>query len=177
VHGADVVVVDRPGSSCGVAADAAVTSLPGVALAVTTADCAPLGLSSPEGVAGVVHAGWRGLVAGVVQEAVDAMRALGAGTVSAALGPCIQPHAYRFSAADLETVAARLGAGVRATDAEGQPALDLPAAVRSALAQAGAGLVGDAGTCTHCSGQHWSWRAHRDRSRQVNLVVTAGVAA
>ena len=43
---------------------------PGVALCVLTADCAPMALASPEGVFGAVHAGWRGLVAGVVEAAV-----------------------------------------------------------------------------------------------------------
>jgi purine-nucleoside/S-methyl-5'-thioadenosine phosphorylase / adenosine deaminase len=176
VHGADVVVVDQSGSLRGVAADAAVTRLRGVALAVTTADCAPIGLSSPEGVGGVVHAGWRGLVAGVVQAAVDAMGALGAGTVWAAVGPCIRPHAYRFSAEDLDAVASRLGPAVRATDADGFPALDLPAAARAALERAGAHLVGEASDCTHCSGRHWSWRTRQDRARQVNVLVTAVAA-
>ena len=109
VHGNRVVFVDHPGAWRGAEADAAVTGCPRAALVVRTADCAPIGLASPEGVVGAVHAGWRGLMAGVVEATVAAMRSLGAGEVSAALGPCIAPHAYRFSRADLE----RCGRAVR----------------------------------------------------------------
>ena len=97
VHGCRVVVVDRPGACTAEEADAAVTTCTGAALVIRTADCAPVGLGSPEGVVGAVHAGWRGLMAGVVEEAVEVMRSLGATEVTAALGPCIAPHAYRFS--------------------------------------------------------------------------------
>jgi hypothetical protein len=113
-------------------------------------------------------------MAGVVEAAVAAMRSLGASEVSAALGPCIAPHAYRFSAPDLEPVAARFGPGVVALDLEGFPALDLPAAVRAALGRAGATLVGDAQICTHCSPDHWSWRANGDKSRQASVVWVPG---
>jgi copper oxidase (laccase) domain-containing protein len=164
------VVVDGPGTGRGREADAAVTACAGAALAVLTADCAPVALSSPDGVVGIVHAGWKGLMAGVVEAAVSAMRALGAGDVSAALGPCIHPHAYRFSANDLATVVSRFGAGVAARDDAGQPALDLPAAVGIALRRADAVLVADAATCTHCSPDHWSWRARADHGRQATVV-------
>lgn len=170
VHGKRVVVVDRPGACRSEEADAAVTACAGAALVVRTADCAPVGLASPEGVVGVAHAGWRGLMAGVVEEAVAAMRSLGAGDVVAALGPCIAAHAYRFSKADLEQVAARYGDGVVAVDEAGYPALDLTETVRAALGVADAALVADAGVCTHCSVDHWSWRAKRDRRRQATVV-------
>ena len=170
VHGGAVLVVKRPGEGCGQQADAAVTDCAGAGLAVLTADCAPIALASTEGVVGVVHAGWRGLMAGVVGAAVEVMRGLGALRISAALGPCIRPHAYRFSSRDLEDVVARFGPTVASHDANGQPALDLPAAAGVALAEAGATLLADAGTCTHCSGTHWSWRARADRGRQATVV-------
>jgi polyphenol oxidase len=109
-------------------------------------------------------------MAGVVEAAVAAMRDLGAGEVCGALGPCIRPHAYRFSPSDLECVAARFGPAVEAVDQAGDPALDLPAAVACALGAAGATLVADAGTCTHCSHGHWSWRARADSGRQATVV-------
>jgi hypothetical protein len=164
------VVVQQPGAGQGQEADAAVTACAGAVLAVLTADCAPVALSSPEGVVGVVHAGWKGLMAGVVEAAVAAMTELGAGQVSAALGPCIRPHAYRFSPGDLGCVADRFGPAVEAVDEAGDPALDLPAAVACALGEAGAALVADAGACTHCSPEHWSWRARADRGRQATVV-------
>ena len=81
----------------------------------------------------MAHAGWRGLMAGVIPRTVDRMRALGAGEITAALGPCIHAECYEFSPDDLDTVAARLGDGVRSLTRGGAPALDVPAAVRAAL--------------------------------------------
>jgi YfiH family protein len=170
VHGCRVVRVAQPGDGVGAEADAAVSRAPGVALAVLTADCAPVALVSAEGVIGVAHAGWRGLLAGVVEAAVDAMRDLGASGVGAALGPCIHPECYPFGVADLDRVAARLGPGVRASTRDGRPALDLPAAVLASLDRAGAELVADAGVCTACSPDHWSWRAGRATERQATVV-------
>jgi YfiH family protein len=170
VHGAGVVHVTYPGDGAGAAADAAVSRAPGAALAVLTADCAPVALVSAEGVIGLAHAGWRGLLAGVIEATVDAMRALGATDVGAALGPCIHPECYPFGVAELDRVAERLGPGVRATSRDGAPALDLPRAVRAGLDRAGAELVADAGVCTSCSPAHWSWRARRDRQRQATVV-------
>ena len=170
VHGTEVVRVDEPGGGAGARADAAVTDRPGCALAVLTADCAPVALASPEGVIGVAHAGWRGVAAGVVEATVAEMRALGAAEVSAAIGPCIRPGCYEFGAGELDEVAARLGDGVRATTTGGRPALDLPNAVRSALARAGVDDVTDVGTCTACSPQHYSWRARKEQQRQAAVV-------
>ena len=65
VHGSRVVVVDRTTERCG-DADALVTTDPTIALAVRTADCAAIALASDEGVVAITHAGWRGLVAGVI---------------------------------------------------------------------------------------------------------------
>jgi hypothetical protein len=109
-------------------------------------------------------------MAGVVEASVAAMRALGASDVHAALGPCIWPHAYRFAPTDLGPVVTRFGPEVQSVDAEGYPALDLPAAVKAALERAGAALAADARMCTHCSGDHWSWRARRDTARQAMVV-------
>jgi polyphenol oxidase len=170
VHGARVIVVDGPGAGAGSAADGAVTAAGGAALAILTADCAPVALASREGVLGAVHAGWRGLMAGVIEETVAAMRDLGASVVVAALGPCIGPECYEFGRPELEGLVARLGAGVRGRHRNGAPALDVPAAVRAALGHAGVKLVTDVGVCTACSPDHWSWRARGDCQRQAMVV-------
>ncbi|MCU1353583.1 MAG: hypothetical protein JWM05_2792, partial [Acidimicrobiales bacterium] len=149
-----------------VEADAAVTAAPGVALAVHTADCGPVALVA-DGVIGVVHAGWRGLAAGVVDAAVAAMRELGAGEVRAELGPCIRARCYEFGASDLETVVAACGEHVRSETAWGTPGLDLAAGIEHALAAAGVAPVADVGVCTACSPRHWSHRARGDRGRQA----------
>jgi YfiH family protein len=170
VHGATVVVVEEPGEGAGDEGDALVTSADGTALAVLTADCAPIALASPEGVVAAVHAGWRGLQAGVIAGAVEVMRARGAVDIVAALGPCIRPECYEFSPADLDRMADRFGAGVRGQTAAGRPALDVPAAVRTALGEAGVDLVHDEGVCTSCSADHYSHRARQELERQAVVV-------
>jgi polyphenol oxidase len=170
VHGARVVTVEEPGGCCGEPADAAVTTRRGAALAVLSADCAPVAMASPEGVVGIAHAGWRGLRAGVVESTVQAMRRLGATRIDAVVGPCIHPCCYPFGQAELDSVAEKLGAQVVAKDAEGQPALDILAGVRSALHAAGASLAGDAGTCTGCCGEYWSVRRGSGNRRQATVV-------
>jgi YfiH family protein len=171
VHGRAVLTVDAPGSVAGAEGDALVTARPGVALAVFTADCAPVAFSSPEGVVGVAHAGWRGVVAGVLEATADTMRGLGATTIEAALGPCIRPDCYEFGDDDLARLEDLLGPAVRGRTVGGRPALDLPAAVGAALDRAGVALVADQGGCTACSDEWFSFRARRDAARQATLVV------
>ena len=171
VHGPVVHLVDRPGGVQGMEGDALVTATPGVALAVFTADCAPVALASPEGVAGLAHAGWRGLESGVLEATVAAMRAAGATHISAALGPCIRSECYAFGERDLERLERALGPGVRAQTAEGRVAFDLAGGVRSALARSGVGLVVDEGACTACGPSWFSHRARGDRQRQATVVV------
>lgn len=168
VHGGDVVVVRAPGEHAGAEADAAVTGVRGAALAILTADCAPVAFASPEGVLGVAHAGWRGLVAGVVEATASHMRALGATSIEAALGPCIHPECYEFGAADLDEVAARLGPRVRATTRQGDPALDVPAAVAQACRRAEVDLVWSSPVCTACDVDgSFSHRSRADEERQA----------
>jgi YfiH family protein len=173
VHGDRVVVVTEPGGGAGERADAAVTDRPGCALAVLTADCAPVALVGSGGVVGVAHAGWRGLVGGVLERTVGVMRARGAVDVRAVLGPCIRPECYEFGVEDLARVARRLGDGVRATTTSGAPALDVPAAVCAALSQVGVDDVHDVGVCTACSQVHFSHRARHELGRQALVVWRA----
>lgn len=169
VHGGDVLVVTAPGAHAGADADALVTATTGVALAVQAADCAPIALLADEAV-GVVHAGWRGLAAGVIEHAVEAMRSLGATSVSAVLGPCIRARCYEFGGDDLDTVAAALGDDVRSTTGWGTPALDIAAGVRAALSAAAVDDVTDTGVCTACSPVHFSFRARQDVGRHAMVV-------
>ncbi len=174
VHGRDVIVVDTAGEGVGAAADAAISVTPLAPVAVVTADCAPIVLVDDAGAAvGVVHAGWRGLGDGVVQAATDAMRARGATTISAALGPCIHAECYEFAEADLDRLAQQFGDSVRGTTRTGAPALDVPAAVRVAVARAGADLVFDAHVCTSCAPGYWSHRARNDAHRQATVAWLA----
>ncbi len=161
-------MVRAPGDQAGVEADAAVTATPGCRLAVRTADCAPVVLLGPSSV-GLVHAGWRGLLAGVVERTVAAMATLGELPAQAVLGPCIRPGCYEFSGPDLDVVAGRYGEEVRAVTGWGTPALDLPAAVRAALREAGVVTVVDDAPCTACDERWYSHRARGEVARFATL--------
>lgn len=163
------MAVTHPGEHAGAAADAAVTATPGCVLAVRTADCAPVVLLGRAAV-GVVHAGWRGLEAGVVAAAVEAMAALGDPPPVAHLGPCIRPGCYEFDGPELAGLVARFGPAVRGTTTWGTPALDLPAAVRAALVVAGVDEVHDDAGCTACDGR---WFSHRARAEPGRFATTA----
>jgi len=97
VHGAVVATVTGAWDGGSPQADAMVTTVPGVALGVVTADCTPV-LLAGNGVIGAVHAGWRGAVAGVLEATVAAMQALRPGAVTAVIGPCIRQPSYEVSA-------------------------------------------------------------------------------
>lgn len=98
VHGAEVVVADRPWTRetmprC----DGIVTRTPGLAVGVLTADCAPVLFADGDaGVVGAAHAGWRGAIDGVTDAVLEAMIGLGARRerIVAAVGPCIGVNAY-----------------------------------------------------------------------------------
>ena len=102
VHGRRVVTVDAPWAPrAGPEADGMVTARRGLPLGILTADCAPvLFADSAAGIVGAAHAGWRGAIAGIVEETVAAMTAKGAqaGRIHAAIGPCIGPKSYEVGA-------------------------------------------------------------------------------
>jgi YfiH family protein len=177
VHGRDVVVVaesEDPAARTGIEADAIVTARADIALAVHGADCAIVGLWSPEGVIGAAHAGWRGLEAGVISAAADRMRDLGATSLSAVAGPCIGPECYEFGADGLAHLEQRLGPEARGVTSWGTPALDVPAALASSLASAGVRQLAPPTACTACAaGTHWSYRARGEHGRQALVVWLA----
>jgi YfiH family protein len=179
VHGASVLVVDRPGAFDGVIGDALVTELDDTVLGIWVGDCAPVALVSDTGVVGAVHAGWKGIERGVLQATVATMRRLGCVDIEAVVGPCIHPCCYEFGAADLHRLADLLGGKVVARTSEGAPALDVVAAVRAALGEVGV-VLDDRSACTGCEADRfYSHRARRDTGRQVMAVwrtATAGGA-
>lgn len=152
VHSADVVTVtaplpDRP------RADGMVTNVPGIALAVLTADCQPVLLADTQaGVIGAAHAGWRGAKDGVLEATVDAMERLGArrDRIAAVIGPTISQAAYEVSPDFAEAFIDddRDNARFFANGPNGRPMFDLPAFGLSRLRAAG---VGHAEWTHHCT--------------------------
>ncbi|NRA41557.1 MAG: peptidoglycan editing factor PgeF [Pseudomonadales bacterium] len=94
VHGGKVIVADRNSLATTPRGDALVTAVPGIALAIMTADCLPILLTDPQGKqVAAIHAGWRSLVSGVIDSTVAAMHAEPQ-SLLAWLGPAIGPRQY-----------------------------------------------------------------------------------
>jgi YfiH family protein len=170
VHGTGVAVVDtvpRPGAPDVAGTDAAVTALPGVALAVLTADCVPVLLADPvAGVVGVAHAGRVGAAAGVLEATVAAMTGLGAATdrSEALLGPAICGACYEVPAGMRAEVDASLP-GSACRTRRGTPGLDLRAGLRRRLADLGVARVGVDPRCTAEDPDLYSYRRDRRTGR------------
>src|SRR6266567_1688063 len=98
IHSPDVVTAEKPWAvEARPRADAIVTKVAGLAVAVTTADCGPILFADEQArVVGAAHAGWRGAFAGVIEATIAAMEQLGAdrGRIIAALGPTIRQANY-----------------------------------------------------------------------------------
>ncbi len=102
VHGGEVILIDEAEKIYGdqnlPKADAIVTNLKNIALAIVTADCAPvLLLDEKAKIIAAAHAGWRGAKSGVLQNIVLAMKGLGATEIKAFIGPMIQQNSYEVS--------------------------------------------------------------------------------
>ena len=159
VHSATVLTAAGPGGSG--EGDALVTAAPRLALTVVTADCVPLLLEAGEPVA-AVHAGWRGVVAGVVGATVDRLLAEGApppARWTAWVGPAIGPCCYEVGGDVAERVAAASGPEAVVARPGGRPHVDLVAAVRRQLADRGVEDVRVLPLCTRCEEESlWSYR-------------------
>lgn len=175
VHGCETVVVaDRRAGGIVGEADAIVCTVPEVPVAVFTADCVPLVLIA-EGARGfaVVHAGWRGLLAGVVDRAVRSLSSVG--NVAAAIaGPSIGRCCYTVGRDLLEEFEYRFGSSVVDRTSS---RLDLSAAALRAVEEAAKKatepipLVMDLGPCTACSERLFSYRRQQGMcGRQATLV-------
>lgn len=182
VHGAEVIVAGR--DAVGRDGDALITDDPAWLLAVSAADCLPIVLVDVRrGAVAAVHAGWRGVAAGVAAAAVRALEARygsDPADLRAWLGPAIQGRCYQVGP---EVVAAvRADPAVPAAAAWRDPGtddrwrLDVPAAVRAQLAAAGvpAPAIHASATCTHCAADRcFSHRRDAGRTGRHWAVVRA----
>jgi YfiH family protein len=167
VHGGAVLRVRTEDGSCGEAvaldADGHATALRGVGMMVLVADCLPVLLVS-EGAVAALHAGWRGLAEGVLEEGVRALVELGGGgEILALVGPGAGPCCYEVGA----EVHAAFGGAQRV----GARNIDLPALAHERLAAAGVGRVERVGICTICDTRLYSHRREGERAgRQAGVV-------
>lgn len=155
VHGRDVVAADGPVDRA--RADGLVTDRHDVVLMVRAADCVPVLLAdAAAGVVGAAHCGRPGLAAGVVPATVQRMRDLGAGDITAWIGPHVCGACYEVPEQMRAEVGAVEPASV-ATTSWGTPSLDLGAGVRAQLERAGVVVV-DVSRCTRESADLYSYR-------------------
>ena len=156
IHSPDVITVNEPWArEQAPKADAMVTDQPGLALAVSTADCGPvLFADAAAGVIGAAHAGWKGAFTGVLEATLTAMEALGArreNTV-AVLGPMISRRAYEVGPEFVERFAAADAGNERffsPSERANHAMFDLPAYIRMRLTGSGVGRFDDLALCTY----------------------------
>lgn len=188
-HGTNVHVVERLGGAGGQAlaidADGHATSLPGVGAMVMAADCLPVALGC-DGAVASVHAGWRGLSAGVLEHGVHALRKLGrqGAPIGAIVGPGAGACCYEVGAEVHEAFdAGRTFASSLASPPEGESArlgegsrdrerghLDLRAVAHERLLAAGVAEVRHVEVCTICDTRFFSHRREGARAgRQAGI--------
>jgi YfiH family protein len=130
-------------------ADGHAVAAPGVAAMALTADCIPVVLGA-EGAVAALHAGWRGLAAGVLEEGVRALREVGGGRETVAIvGPCAGACCYEVG----EEVHAAFGGTHR-----DERLIDLRAIAHERLLAAGIARVLDVRACTICDERYFSYR-------------------
>jgi polyphenol oxidase len=181
VHGVDVMRCDAsPVSDEDPVADASVTSVAGVVLAILTADCLPVVFAADDGrEVAAAHAGWRGLAVGVLEATVSAMRTP-AERIVAWLGPAAGPRAYEIGEEVYRAFVDRDPAAIAAFAATrpGHWRVDLYALARMRLAQAGVTRVHGGGLCTISDPQRFfSHRRDARTGRMATLVWFDGVDA
>ncbi len=179
VHGADVVDARTVGLDQPVrTGDASVATEAGLVCAVMTADCLPVLFADLQGkVVAAAHAGWRGLAAGVLGETVRAMRAAGAGELTAWLGPAIGPTAFEVGEDVRDAFVAALPGP--ATLAAFAPKFDQPAKfladmgvlARLMLARDGITRIHGGRLCTATAPERfYSYRRDHVTGRQASLI-------
>jgi hypothetical protein len=141
-------------------ADGHVVTALGTTALVFVADCVPVALSGPEGVA-MLHCGWRGLAAGIIVKGAAAVDA-----TEAVIGPSIGPCCYEVGE-EVLTVFERLGEGIASARM-----LNLPEVAYRLLVEAGVEEIETSGLCTSCEPElFFSHRRDRGRTgRQAGLV-------
>ena len=165
-HGA-IVLDAEPGGARG-EGDALVVVTPRLAAVVATADCVPVAVVG-ERAGAVVHAGWKGIVAGVVPRALERLRAAGEATLTAWIGPAIGGCCYEGGDDVATAVVGASDADARVESASAapgpRPRLDLRRAVASQLAAGGVARTTVVDVCTRCHPELlWSHRRDRDRA-------------
>jgi YfiH family protein len=177
VHGTEIAIVGPARAADGfdapatllASADGTTTRTPGVALGAFSADCVIAILADPrDGRVALVHAGWRGLAAGIVQRGVAQFA--DRREVRAAIGPAIRACHYEVGDEVVAAVDAGSPAGAVTERRGGRAFLDLPGTFRAILHAEGIGRVEDAEVCTACeASRFYSYRRDGTTGRHLAL--------
>jgi YfiH family protein len=184
VHGVAIAELRATGELSLSEADAVVSTTPGVRVGIATADCVPILVCGEDGLTvAAIHAGWRGLAAGVVEAGVTALRKISVtGRLIAAIGPHIGDCCYEIDGPVIEALESHFGSDASAAwgaPRAGHAQLRLEKLVVLALAKAGL-ASGDVGTaaasCTRCDADRFhSYRRDLDRSgRLIHFIAARG---
>ncbi len=171
VHSSDIVTVDAPWRGAPAKADGLVTKARGLALGVLAADCMAWLFADPEaGVIAAAHAGWRGALAGVLENTVAAMESLGANRsdIRATLGPCLRQSNFEVGLDLVEAFTEKFNDAERFF-APGKSAekrqLDLAGFGAWRLRQSGVQHIDDLRLCTLAAPEtYFSYRASKQRA-------------
>ncbi|AIC72340.1 membrane protein YfiH [Mycobacteroides abscessus] len=172
VHGDHVHLVEGPGTSTIPETDALVTTEPGIALAVLTADCVPvLFADAAAGVVAGAHAGRVGAKLGIVPRTIDAMVAAGAQAerISAFLGPAVSGRHYEVPA-DMAADVEQSLPGSRTTTSAGTPGLDLRAGIARQLSGLGVRAIDIDPRCTVEDPDLFSYRREPRTGRLASVI-------
>jgi polyphenol oxidase len=161
----DIPAPDTDAAQLPIEADGHATRVTGIGAMALTADCLPIALGG-DGAVAMVHAGWRGLAAGVLEEGVRALRQLGGeGDVAAIIGPGAGPCCYEVG----EEVHAAFAGAHRSSRC-----IDLKALARDRLHASGVTDVQDVAACTICDTRFFSHRRESKRAgRQAGIAWLA----
>jgi YfiH family protein len=182
IHSPNTVIVTEPWTQ-GPQADAMATNIPGLALGILTADCAPVLLADAQArVIGAAHAGWKGAFGGVIEQVLEKMESLGAerSRIAAAIGPCIGQANYEVGPEFIARFVQRAADNTRFFVASEKPdrwRFDLEGYVASRVRGAGIAHVEPLSTCTYAgkdsffSFRRATHRNEKDYGRQVSAIV------
>ncbi len=182
-HSPKAVIAHAPWDPSGAPeADAIVTSAPGLAVSVLTADCVPLLLAdAAAGVVAAVHAGWKGARAGVIESAIDAMESLDAHAprITAAIGPAISEAAYEVGPEFKSAFITGCPENERyfSDGKGGRLHFNLPGYVQDRLALCGVADIQNLAVCTYAnesilfSYRRSCHRAEADYGRQISAIL------
>ena len=165
VHGDQVVEVDTTTVSPSTA-DALITREPGLPLVVLAADCLPI-LISGKSVVGVIHAGRRGVLNGIITKVVDQMRSIGAKDLTATIGPAICSSCYEVSPEMYLDAIAQIPELATSTSSH---SLNLLAAAKSQLAKENV-RTQSTDICTAHNKNYFSYHRDGDTGRNAGVIV------